>query len=173
MTACSSLTIRLKNAAEAPRIIKSWSRIFSGTTQSPETVGELQRVAIPAGNRTVHHHPVLATGFYSETIFGFILKPFQINLNILSYIAGVGFFLHALINLYVYTMSKNHEMNSYKNQSLDNRFIAEFLRVGIHFSSFGIPITFPEQIFTEGNHEKERLVSENPKNRARYGLHQC
>jgi hypothetical protein len=86
---------------------------------------------------------VLAIGFYTETL----LSPWEVNipgtrLQVWSIIAGLAFFIHALLNLYVFKLSENKIIKSWHKSFLDNRFIAEKLRIAIHFIPFGIPINF-------------------------------
>lgn len=86
---------------------------------------------------------VLAIGFYAETL----LRPFQlqfpfINLKLAAMVAGLAFFLHGLLNLYVYTLSENKTVQSWHKNFIDNRFIAETLRLAIHFVPFGIPVNY-------------------------------
>lgn len=86
---------------------------------------------------------VLAVGFYAETL----LKPFQmeipfINLKLSALVAGLAFFLHALLNLYVYTLSENNVIKSWHKNFINNRFIAETLRLAVHFIPFGIPVNY-------------------------------
>lgn len=100
---------------------------------------------------------VLAFAFYSETVFGFLYIPGYSSHKLIlwSLVAGVAFFLHAALNYYVYTMSKNREVISYRKKFLYNRYLAEFFRVSIHF----VPYGFPSSVDFNGanGYDKERM----------------
>ena len=85
----------------------------------------------------------LAIGFYTESI----LSPWPVvfhgtSLQLWSVIAGIGFFVHALLNLYVFRLSQSRVISSWHVGYIDHRFIAEALRLAMHFEPFGIPINF-------------------------------
>jgi hypothetical protein len=99
---------------------------------------------------------VLAAGFYIEPLF----KPWGIdipgtNLKLLSVIAGLFFFIHAILNLYVYRLAENDTAKSWHKGYIDNRFIAEALRVAVHFMSFGIPVNFTASFSRYGSKIKK------------------
>lgn len=84
----------------------------------------------------------LAFGFYAESL----LSPWKVfvpgtSLNLWSIITGLGFFVHALLNLYVYRLSKSRTIQAWHKSFIDNRFIAEALRIIIHFTPFGMPVS--------------------------------
>ncbi len=85
----------------------------------------------------------LAVGFYIESL----LSPWPVTipgttLQLWSILAGLGFFTHALLNLYVYRLSENNTIKSWHKGFIDNRFIAESLRLSAHFIPFGMPLNF-------------------------------
>jgi hypothetical protein len=86
---------------------------------------------------------VLAVGFYIETLLG----PWSVtipglNLQVWSIIAGIGFFLHAALNFYMYHLSESKIIHTWHKWFVDYRFIAEKLRIAVHFIPFGIPVNF-------------------------------
>jgi len=85
----------------------------------------------------------LATGFYLEAL----LSPWPVtihgtDLSLWSILAGLGFFAHALMNLYIYRLSESRIVQSWHRNFIENRFIAEGLRLAVHFIPFGIPVNF-------------------------------
>lgn len=103
---------------------------------------------------------VLAIGFYTETL----LSPWQItipglHLHLWAVVAGIGFFLHALLNLYIYTLSENKTIHSWHRYFIDNRFIAETLRLAIHFIPFGIPVNYLFHLNKYGSKNKNNRNS--------------
>jgi len=105
---------------------------------------------------------LLATGFYLETL----LSPWPITipgttLSLWSILAGLGFFAHALMNLYIYRLSENRIVQSWHRNFIENRFIAEGLRLAIHFIPFGIPVNFfihRNQYTSENNENKQAVL---------------
>ena len=55
-----------------------------------------------------------------------------------EWIAGFGFLISALINLYVFLLSRSKVVQSYHHAMVHNRRMAELLRVVIHFAPFGV-----------------------------------
>lgn len=78
----------------------------------------------------------LAVGFYVETIFGIFPLP-QIFLAVA---AGIGFLIHGLLNLYVYFLSRSNIIHEWHRDFIDNRYMAEFLRVLLHFLPYGVSL---------------------------------
>jgi hypothetical protein len=83
----------------------------------------------------------LSIGFYTESI----LSPWPVvfggtSLQLWSVIAGLGFFAHALLNFYVFRLSQSRVISAWHRGYIDHRFIAEALRLSMHFEPFGIPI---------------------------------
>lgn len=85
----------------------------------------------------------LAIGFYVETFLGILVLPDVIKLtpNLWMILAGFGFLIQALVNIYTYFMAKNQGVANSRLKFLYNRFIAEFIRIAIHFQPFGIPVS--------------------------------
>ena len=55
-----------------------------------------------------------------------------------SVVAGVGFLIHGILNLYVYILSRSETIKGWHQGFLHDRYIAEILRVLIHFEPYGI-----------------------------------
>ena len=77
----------------------------------------------------------LAIGFYAENVLG-ILPGTGPGFWVL--VAGLGFLIHGLLNLYVYNLSQSETIRSWHKGYLNNRYLAEILRVLIHFAPYGI-----------------------------------
>lgn len=87
----------------------------------------------------------LAVGFYAETLVGKTtaaafpeIASAAIKFGLL--LAGVGFLFHAFLNLYVYRLSKSEKILKWQSDFVENRLIAELLRVMIHFTPYGISL---------------------------------
>lgn len=76
----------------------------------------------------------LAIGFYTETLLGILSIP----VGILSVVAGIGFLIHGLLNLYVFFLSRNKGIRDKQKAFIENRYVAEILRVIIHFLPYGV-----------------------------------
>lgn len=80
----------------------------------------------------------LAIGFYAETLIGetfhTVLPPIT---QIASIIAGLGFLIHACINLYAYKLSGSSIVAAQQKKFTVNRYTAEMLRVMVHFLPYG------------------------------------
>ena len=104
----------------------------------------------------------LAIGFYTETL----LSPWPVNiygtsLSLWSLLAGLGFFVHALLNLYVFRLSQDSTIKSWHKSFINNRYIAEALRLAVHFIPFGIPLNVSENTIQSNSKKKktEEVVS--------------
>ena len=75
----------------------------------------------------------VAIGFYATSVFAAL--PFSTNWG---FVAGVGFLIHGLLNLYVYMLSKSAKIKAYHEGMIRNRKVAEMLRMLIHLVPFGI-----------------------------------
>ena len=85
----------------------------------------------------------LAVGFYVETLGKFLIpQKWELFGNklahVLAIIAGVGFLIHALINLYGFVMSKNKGVTNKLHVFINSRYCAEYLRNALYFMSFGL-----------------------------------
>lgn len=78
----------------------------------------------------------IAIGFYAETVLG----VFPLPKKLLTVVAGVGFLIHGLLNLYVYMLSRSARIRQWQQDFVESRYIAEILRVLVHFSPFGVNI---------------------------------
>lgn len=78
----------------------------------------------------------IAIGFYAETLLG----AFGLPKTPLIVVAGVGFLIHGLLNLYVYILSRSATIRHWHHNFVESRYIAEILRVLLHFVPFGINI---------------------------------
>ncbi|MCR4656893.1 MAG: hypothetical protein K5770_11780 [Lachnospiraceae bacterium] len=88
---------------------------------------------------------LISVGFYANGLFGRIFAIFAPDygkgiLAVTSWAAGVGFILHAIVNLIVFNLSKSEGIERIRRGYIDNRFIAELLRILIHFSPYGISL---------------------------------
>jgi hypothetical protein len=84
----------------------------------------------------------ISIGFYAEGILGFIYQIPYNHINPWSILAGVGFLIHALLNYYMYYLSENTNVANWHSRFIDNRFIAEVLRLTAHFAPYGIPVNY-------------------------------
>jgi len=94
---------------------------------------------------------ILAVGFYAEGILGFVYKIPYDHINPWSILAGIGFLVHALIYYYMYKLSENQDVQSWHLRFIDNRFVAEVLRLTVHFAPFGIPVNYISSLNRFGN----------------------
>lgn len=76
----------------------------------------------------------LGVGFYAENVMGVVAMPG----HFWTVVAGAGFLIHGLLNLYVYTLSRNDTIKQWHRGFLDDRYVAEMLRVLIHFAPYGV-----------------------------------
>ena len=81
---------------------------------------------------------LLALGFYTETVFGFLLP--RVSWLVWSTLAVLGFLAHGLLTLYLFRVQRSAAVLSWQNGFLRNRSIAELLRVLIHFAPFSIDL---------------------------------
>lgn len=79
-----------------------------------------------------------ALGFYAETILGGL--PLPVPPFFWAMVACGGFLIHGLLNLYVHILSQKESIKSWHRNFLDNRHIAEVLRVLVHFVPYGISL---------------------------------
>lgn len=113
----------------------------------------------------------LAIGFYAETLVGKTwswLSPdmaaFAASFALI--LAGIGFLVHGLLNLYVYRLSKSQRIVHWKEDFLQNRSIAEILRVMIHFLPYGFELNIRKlcfgnkKIFNAINHITDDIEAE-------------
>lgn len=87
----------------------------------------------------------LAIGFYVETLVGTTTSLLVPDLKrvitvITLIIAGLGFLIHGALNFYAYRLSKNQQIQQWQQEYANNRFVAEILRILIHFAPYGISI---------------------------------
>lgn len=101
----------------------------------------------------------LAVGFYVETLLGKTLSalvpgigsctecdkiitsgPAAMVIKIAGLLAGIGFLIHGCLNLYVYRMSKSKTIALWQKDFVNNRYVAEILRVLIHFAPYGVEL---------------------------------
>lgn len=90
----------------------------------------------------------LAVGFYAETLIGKtfpgILPDFAdgIVVTFAAVLAGIGFLVHGFMNFYVYRLSKSKRIEQWQKEFLYDRYVAEMLRVMIHFLPYGMELNF-------------------------------
>lgn len=82
----------------------------------------------------------LAVGFYAETLLGIIPFPWKIKPGPWAILAGFGFLIHGMLNLYVYLLSRDKLVKSWHKGYIDNRNFAEMYRVLIHFLPYGMSL---------------------------------
>lgn len=83
----------------------------------------------------------IAIGFYAETVLGFLVgKPALFGMNVWTMIAGIGFLIHALLNLYSGQTARNPGVQRLRKDFVEARFIAEHLRIAIHGEVHGISV---------------------------------
>lgn len=75
----------------------------------------------------------LAAGSYVEALLGILPLPRLL----LAVAAGVGFLVYGLLNLYVYYLSRSDIIKQWHRGFLENRYMAEALRVLLHFVPYG------------------------------------
>lgn len=80
----------------------------------------------------------IAVGFYATSLLAAL--PLPISPNVWSVVGAVGFFIFALLNLYVFYLSKNKTIRSWHQGFLRDRYVAELLRVLVHFVPFGVQL---------------------------------
>ena len=81
----------------------------------------------------------LAIGFYAETLFSFAWLP-AAGISPWAILAGVGFLIHGLLNLYVYGLSRDKHVQQWHQGFLNDRYIAEMFRVFLHFMPYGVSL---------------------------------
>lgn len=87
----------------------------------------------------------IAVGFYVETLFGTTLSVMIPQLETAAtisalVIAGLGFLIHGALNLYTYRLSQNRQVQKWQKDYTNNRYIAEMLRLLIHFIPYGVSL---------------------------------
>lgn len=87
----------------------------------------------------------LAIGFYAETLLGTTISVLAPGMKLAAtvtalIIAGLGFLAHGTVNLYTYRLSKNSRIQQWQKDFINNRYIAEMMRMLIHFLPYGISL---------------------------------
>ncbi len=83
----------------------------------------------------------LAIGFYVETLIGKTLSGIVPNVaTAAALLAGIGFLIHGCLNLYTYRLSKSKRIYSWQKDFAGDRYMAEVLRVLIHFQPYGVEL---------------------------------
>lgn len=87
----------------------------------------------------------LAVGFYMEPLLGKILSGILPGMSrtiavIASLAASTGFLVYGFLNLYVYRLSKSKRIDRWRKGFVFDRYIAELLRVLIHFAPYGVEL---------------------------------
>lgn len=85
----------------------------------------------------------LAVGFYAETLVGKTISGIapqtaSVMTIFAALLAGTGFLIHACLNLYVYRMSKSPVVYRWQKEFVNDRYVAEILRVLIHLTPYGV-----------------------------------
>ncbi|RGY95764.1 hypothetical protein [Clostridium sp. AM58-1XD] len=81
----------------------------------------------------------LAIGFYAETLFSYAYLP-AAGISPWAVLAGAGFLVHGLLNLYVYGLSRDKKVQQWHQGFLNDRYIAEMFRVFLHFIPYGVSL---------------------------------
>lgn len=76
----------------------------------------------------------LAAGSYVEVLLG----PLPIPRFLLAVAAGISFLIYGLLNLYVYYLSRSGAIKQCQSRFVENRYMAEVLRVLVHFIPYGV-----------------------------------
>ncbi len=79
----------------------------------------------------------LAVGSYVEILIGGAIAPV---ITLTRVIAGIAFFLYGLLNFYVYRLSKSRHIYQWQKNFVNDRYVAEVLRVLLHFLPYGVEI---------------------------------
>ena len=87
----------------------------------------------------------LAVGFYTEPLLGRILSGIAPDMSraiaiTASVAASIGFLIYGILNLYVYRLSKSKRIDKWRKGFVFNRYMAELLRVLIHFAPYGVEL---------------------------------
>ena len=94
----------------------------------------------------------LAVGFYAENVLGVLAMPE----HFWTVVAGIGFLVHGLLNLYVYILSRSETIKQWHRGFLDDRYVAEMLRVLVHFAPYGVHLNLRK--LSGGNERIYRMV---------------
>lgn len=87
----------------------------------------------------------IAIAFYAETLLGTTLSVMIPEIGTIAtlsalVIAGLGFLIHGAINLYTYRLSKNQQVQQWQRDYTTNRYVAEILRILVHFIPYGVSL---------------------------------
>lgn len=87
----------------------------------------------------------LAVGFYAEPLLGRIMSGIASGISqaiavTASLAASIGFLVYGILNLYVYRLSKSKRIDKWRKGFVFNRYMAELLRVLIHFMPYGVEL---------------------------------
>ncbi len=101
----------------------------------------------------------LALGFYAKSVIGDLLcilfPACRDGITLAAqWVGGLGYVLHAFVNLAVYYLSKSENIRNWRDNFVNNRSMAEFLRLFLHFEPYGIRI----DLFKYCNDDRERAV---------------
>ena len=91
----------------------------------------------------------LAIGFYAETLVGKTWSWLSPEMSVFAsnfalILAGAGFLVHGILNLYVYRLSVSKKVEDWKSNFINSRFTAEVLRVLTHLAPYGFNINLRE-----------------------------
>lgn len=125
---------------EHPEGVGIWKNILSQFRRFDQTAiefnGKYQAVIYWRAILPLVTSVFIAIGFYAETLLGALGLP----QTLLMVVAGVGFLIHGLLNLYVYVLSQSATIRQWHRAFVESRYIAEILRVLLHFSPFGVNV---------------------------------
>ena len=78
----------------------------------------------------------ISVGFYATVILAAL--PLPVPMSFWQDLSALGFLLYGVVNLYVFSLSRNATVKTWHKGFLQDRYVAELLRVAIHFLPFGI-----------------------------------
>lgn len=99
----------------------------------------------------------ISVGFYIETVLGKPVPMVLGGLNLWSVIAGIGFFFHALVNLYVFFLSGNEKVKQWNTGFRYNRSMAEAIRILIHCVPYGVAVNI-HGAFNQGSTQQSGKI---------------
>lgn len=87
----------------------------------------------------------LAVGLYTETLVGqpltWLMPGVKGQIEMLALLlAEAGFVIYGCLNLYVYCLSKSQRVSRWQGDFVTDRYMAEMLRVLIHFLPYGVTL---------------------------------
>lgn len=87
----------------------------------------------------------LALGLYAEPLLGKFLSGILPGMSgiitiLAASLASMGFLMYGVLNVYVYRLSKSKRVDKWQREFVFDRYMAELLRILIHFTSYGVEL---------------------------------